>query len=129
MSINKFGVTLRSVPNTDTVTCKNYVRRRTLCLDGDTFDARNRKIRRLADAANDDDAVNKAYLDKEMVYIYNVIQRIEKNMKENIEQLQHIVKNYYIEAKENCDAKQQETMDNLHKLRDYVEFNLTQDRE
>lgn len=69
MSINKFGVTLRKALDRDDATCKNYVRQRALYRDGENFDARDRKIVRLAEAKDDTDAVNKVYLDKRMAHI------------------------------------------------------------
>lgn len=42
---------------------KNYVRENSLCVEGEVFDAKSRKIRRLADPEVDSDAVNKLHLD------------------------------------------------------------------
>lgn len=72
MAINKFGAMLRNETNEDDTICKSYVRWNTLCLDGDAFNARDRKIGRLAYPTNDDDAVNKLYLDKKMMHILKI---------------------------------------------------------
>lgn len=71
MSINKFGIQL---VKGDTKrggaqwndTCgifRNYVRENSLCVEGEVFDAKSRKIRRLANPEADSDAVNKLHLD------------------------------------------------------------------
>jgi len=54
MSTNKFGIQL---VNGDTR------RENSLCVEGEVFDAKSRKIRRLADPKDDSDAVNKLHLD------------------------------------------------------------------
>jgi len=41
---------------------KNYVREKNLCIEGEVFDAKSHKIRRLADLENDSDAVNKLHM-------------------------------------------------------------------
>ena len=71
MSINKFGIQLvkgdtRRGGAQWNDTCgifRNYVRENSLCVEGEVFDAKSRKIRRLANSEADSDAVNKLHLD------------------------------------------------------------------
>ncbi|XP_076278317.1 uncharacterized protein LOC143208119 [Lasioglossum baleicum] len=84
MPINKFGAMLRNESNKDGETCKNYVRSSALCLDGDAFDARDRKIRRLASPTNDADAVNKVYMDKKMTHILKACDAKSSKLREEI---------------------------------------------
>ena len=72
MSINKFGIQLvkgdakRGEARWNDTGFRNYVRENSLCVDttGEVFDAKSRKIRRLASPETDGDAVNKLHLDR-----------------------------------------------------------------
>jgi len=67
MSINKFGIQLVKGDTKRAQWCdgafRNYVRENSICVQGDVFDAKSRKIRRLANPEADSDAVNKQHLD------------------------------------------------------------------
>jgi len=69
MSINKFGKSLGSSDNSYyqwNALLRNYVRDNTLCRTASDFDARSRKIRRVAQPEADTDAANKVYVDKQL---------------------------------------------------------------
>lgn len=66
MSINKFGLFKRKNYTTDENDhwdTKSYVRENALCRVATGYDARSRKIRRVAQPEADTDAVNKLYVD------------------------------------------------------------------
>jgi len=69
MSINKFriqfvkGDTKREGAQWCDGAFRNYVRKISLCVEGEVFDAKSRKTRRLANPEADTDAVNKQHLD------------------------------------------------------------------
>jgi len=69
MSINKFGIQLvkgdtkRRRAQWYDGAFRNYVRENSLCVEGEVFDAKLRKIRRLANSEADSNAINKQHLD------------------------------------------------------------------
>jgi len=67
MSINKFGLPLEKAANSRYYQwnglVRNYVRDNALCLTAADFDARSRKIRRVAQPEADTDAANKRYVE------------------------------------------------------------------
>ena len=68
MPINKFGISLGRGETQLNYQCsglvRNYVRDNALCMVAANFDAKSRKIRRVAQPEADDDAVNKLYVDQ-----------------------------------------------------------------
>lgn len=99
MSINKFGIQLakgdtRRGEARWSGDFRNYVRDNSICVVGEIFDAKSRKIRRLADPETDSDAVNKRYLDRHLrenrarheyavELVHSTIQNFEKWKEDN----------------------------------------------
>lgn len=84
MPINKFGISLgRS--GTDPYyqysgLIRNYVRDNALCVATTDFDAKSRKIRRVALPVDDSDAVNKRYVQQNMQILKNQQDEMEKKI-------------------------------------------------
>lgn len=85
MSIDKFGIT-RQYNTTSTLhyqwsgLVRNYVRDNALCRTTIDFDARLRKIRRLAPPEADTDAVTKQYVEQCVETLKNMHEEIEKRL-------------------------------------------------
>ena len=101
MPINKFGFSLHksevgsSTMNYYTLNglLRNYVRDNALCRSIDDFDAKTRKIRRVAQPEADSDAVNKQYVDQ--VVKSSIDQHVEEFVKKQsrwIEQESHALR-------------------------------------
>lgn len=83
MSINKFGLSL-GAPNNSyyqwNALLRNYVRDNALCRTASGFDARSRKIHRVAQPEADNDAVNKVYVDTSIKQLKDQQEEIEKKI-------------------------------------------------
>jgi hypothetical protein len=83
MSINKFGLSLGASNNSYyqwNALLRNYVRDNTLCRTASGFDARSRKIQRVARPEADNDAVNKVYVDTSIKQMRDQQEEIEKKI-------------------------------------------------
>lgn len=87
MHINKFGISEQSKDVTNAISyrrwsglMRNFVRDNALCRVVTDFDARSRKIRRVAQPETDTDAVNKLYLDR-------CVKTLRNQLKESDEKL------------------------------------------
>jgi hypothetical protein len=87
MHINKFGISEQSRDATNAISyhqwrglVRNFVRDNALCRTVTDFDARSRKIRRVAQPETDDNAVNKLYVDQ-------CVKSLRNQLKESDEKL------------------------------------------
>ena len=83
MSINKFGLTLGTPSNSYyqwNGLLRNYVRDNALCQTASGFDARSRKIRRVAQPEADNDAANKQYVETSVKPLRNRLEEFEKKI-------------------------------------------------
>lgn len=98
MPINKFGISLgRSAADTYyqwSGLFRNYVRDNALCVAATDFDAKSRKIRRVALPVDDGDAVNKRYVQKCIQILNNRQDEIEtkiNNVQIMLDELQKMI--------------------------------------
>lgn len=86
MSINKFGVSLEKsgAARMDYYkwngVLRNYMRDNALCVAGADFDAKSRKIRRVAQPTADSDAVNKLYMEKSIKLLREQQEELERKL-------------------------------------------------
>lgn len=83
MSINKFGLSLGTSDNSYyhyNALLRNYVRDNALCRTASGFDARSRKIQRVAQPQADNDAANKVYVDNVIKQLTDRQEEIEKKI-------------------------------------------------
>jgi len=101
MPINKFGTSLGKIGAEPyyqwSGLLRNFVRDNALCMGATDFDAKSRKIRRVALPVDDDDAANKRYVLQSMKILKDRQDKIEKkivtlqnNMQIMINELQKI---------------------------------------
>lgn len=94
MSINKFGLSL-GTPNNSYYQwnglLRNYVRDNALCQTASGFDARSRKIRRVAQPEDDTDAANIQYVKIHVKPLEDRLEELEKKiitLETNVQTLQ-----------------------------------------
>ena len=86
MPINKFGVSLEKngAVRMDYYkwngVLRNYMRDNALCVVGADFDAKSRKIRRVAQPLADTDAVNKLYVEKSIKFLRQQQEELERKL-------------------------------------------------
>ena len=102
MSINKFGSSLGALNNTyyqQHQLLRIYVRDNALCLAATDFDARTRKICRVAQPETDTDAANKRYVDTSVNLLREEIEKkiiaLETNVQIMMNEMQKIIQ-YHI---------------------------------
>ena len=115
MSINKFGLPLEKVANSTYYyqwngLLRNYVRDNALCLTAADFDARSRKIRRVAQPESDTDAVNKRYVETSVNFLRDRQEEYEKKLtaleinmqtlRITIEELRKILEKLFVQTKD-----------------------------
>ncbi|XP_077276966.1 uncharacterized protein LOC143905412 [Temnothorax americanus] len=96
MSVNKFGMSLTNRSNGDGASTvrlrssieslRNYARNNALFVSEDSYDARERKIRRVAAPEDSDDATNRSYVE-------DAIERLRKVVTGEIEKKNATLKN------------------------------------
>lgn len=90
LNINKFGSIERGTNNIANVdshhrwnaSVRNYVRDNALCRAGADFDAKTRRIRRVAQPEADGDAVNKLYLEQSIQFLRGHQIELERSLNE-----------------------------------------------
>lgn len=116
MSINKFGISLQDDKHLHRFDETQYLERnfilnKALCLDGDNYDAKSRKIIHIADPQEDTDAVNKLYMRKNFDSLINDIKKCEEFQRDTTEKIRDLVeKTNSIEHRLNDHYKQIESL-------------------
>lgn len=94
MSINKFGLSLETPNNSYyqwNALLRNYVRDNALCQIASGFDARSRKIRRVALPEDDTDAANKQYVEMSIKFLEDRQEEFEKKIITNVQTLREMM--------------------------------------
>ncbi|XP_070527373.1 uncharacterized protein [Cardiocondyla obscurior] len=94
MPNNKFGTLLKDGGGSNTnqhyrynALARNYVRDNALCVTSTDYDARSRKIKHVAKPLDDDDAVNKQYVQQNLQILKNGIVELNNNVQQNVQNL------------------------------------------
>src|SRR5215831_930101 len=98
MPINKFGISLGRSGTEPYYQwnglVRNYVRDNALCIVATDFDARSRKIQRVALPVDDNDAVNKQYVQQNVQILKNRQDKTEKKNAELQNNVQVLMKEF-----------------------------------
>ena len=122
MSVNKFGMTsserigeeMQIIERTRSAIegLRNYVRKNTLTLHGEDYDAKDRKIRRVARPDIDTDVANKTYIENALKELRNEMQQLSENARKTSSRLQSDVE----ELSRNAASWRAETRDTTNRL-------------
>lgn len=85
MSINKFGISLEKNDSTMMYyqyngLIRNYVRANALCMTATDFDAKSRKIQRVAYPEADTDAANKYYVETTVQFLRSHLKGLDRRI-------------------------------------------------
>jgi len=98
MPINKFG-TLLEGNGADQFSrynalIRNYVRDNALCTTAADYDARSRKVKRVAEPTDDGDAANKRYVQQNVNILKDRLEKLDKKIERLEKQNVRILKDY-----------------------------------
>lgn len=116
MSVSKFGASLkkrddgkfaleRLKPSIDSL--RNYVRDNALCSNADIYDAKERKIRRLATPENDSDATNKNYVESALRVLRDETIKLREQTEKSVTNVEKTISEYekrLMDVKKNAES-------------------------